>query len=114
MHVVKTTHAKKGGKSHKRLKRNEYDATKQKAVAMVMNNITEEAKKIEQSAVQQILEKHIGRPLIQSDVDKVERIATDNGYVLKYDMVMLGEVTRHNHVDHHEDMNYRIVFTPFE
>ncbi len=106
--------AKKGGKSHRRLKRNRYESDKEKAVKDVMQNITAEAKNIEMNAVTQILEKHVGRKLTFEDLPKIERVATDNGYVLKYDNVMLGELRRYHHVDHHEDMNYKVEFTPFE
>tara|TARA_R110000772_G_scaffold112048_5_gene216238 strand:- start:484 stop:819 length:336 start_codon:yes stop_codon:yes gene_type:complete len=111
MHV---THSKQGGKSHKRIKRKEYDETKKKAIAQVMDNITAEAKSIEMNAVTQVLEKHIGRKLEFCDIPKIERVATKSGYVLQYDGVALGEITRQNHVDHHEDMNYRVTFTPYE
>jgi hypothetical protein len=117
MRVVKSpkpTHAKQGGKSHKRLKRGEYDAIKTKAVNMVMRNVAEEAKKIEMEAVKQVLEKHLGRPLHQGDVAKVGRIALPNGYVLTYDLKPLGEIERHNSADPKAEDNYRITFTPYE
>ena len=117
MRVVKSpkpTHAKKGGKSHKRLKRSEYDGIKTKAVNMVMRNVAEEAKKIEMDAVRQVLEKHLGRPLDNSDVQKVGRIALPNGYVLTYALKPLGEIERHNHADPKAEDNYRITFTPYE
>lgn len=117
MRVVKSpkpTHAKKGGKSHKRLKRSEYDAAKEKAVNMVMRNVADEARKMEMEAVRQVLEGHLGRPLIQGDAAKVGRIAMPNGYVLTYDLKPMGEIERHSHTDPKAEQNYRITFTPYD
>ena len=117
MRVVKSpkpTTAKQGGKSHKRLKRSEYDGIKTKAVNLVMRNVAEEAKKIEMEAVKQVLESHLGRPLHQGDVAKIGRIALPNGYVLTYALKPLGEIERHNHADPKAEDNYRITFTPYE
>lgn len=111
MHI---THSKQGGKSHKKVKRSHYEAAKEKAVNMVMNNLTKEAKRIEMNAVTHILEKHIGRKLMLRDLPLIERLATKTGYILEYDGKQLGEIARQSHVDHHEDMNYRVIFTPYE
>ena len=115
MRVVKTvTHAKQGGKSHKKLKRSEFEDKKTKAVNMVMRNVSEEARKIEMEAVKQVLEKYLGRPLNQSDVQKVGRIAMPIGYVLTYANKPLGEIQRQTHVDPKAEDNYRVTFTPYE
>lgn len=110
----KPTHAKQGGKSHKRLKRSEYDAAKEKAVNMVMRNVADEARKIEMEAVRQVLEGHLGRPLIQGDAAKVGRIAMPNGYVLTYGLKPIGEIERHTAADPNALHNYRVTFTPYD
>lgn len=114
MHIVKTTTAKKGGKSHRNVKRSDYDDRKQKAVAMVMSNISSEAKKIEMSAVTQILEMHLGRKLVFDDVPRIERVANETGYVLVYDGKPLGELRRFYHNDKKAENNYQITFQPYK
>lgn len=114
MHVVKTTKAKKGGKSRSKATLAKFDEKKTQAVNMVMRNVVDEARKIEMQAVKQILEKHLGRDLIQSDAQKVGRIALPNGYVLTYENKPLGEIERHNHTDPKAEQNYKITFTPYE
>lgn len=106
----------KGGskKTSERNKRKELDANKEMAVHHVMGNLLRDAKKMESKVVNQILEDHVGRPLTFEDIPKIERITTDNGYVLKYDMVMIGELRRFHHKDKNEEQNYQITFQPFE
>jgi hypothetical protein len=105
----------KGGskKVSARNKRKNFDNDKAKAVQHVMGNLLRDAKKMEGKVVNDILVKHLGRPLAFEDVAKIERVKTDNGYVLKYDMVMLGELQRFHHKDKNEGNNYQITFTPF-
>jgi hypothetical protein len=114
MHIAKPTHAKKGGKSNKKPKQKDFNETKQKAVAELMNNIEAEAKSIEQEAVKQILERHLGRPLAPEDVPKIERLHNEHGYALIYDNVPLGLISRHNHVDQKEENNFKVEFQPYE
>ena len=106
----------KGGskKTSKRNKRKEMDANGERAVMHVMGNLLRDAKKMESKVVNQILVEHLGRELTFEDVAKIERVTTDNGYVLKYDLVMLGELKRFHHKDKSEDKNYQITFQPFE
>lgn len=114
MRVVKS--ARKGGK-RKRSNRNErkrYEQTKLNAINKVAHNVSQEMKSIEKKAVETILVEHVGRELTMEDVPLIEKIKTDNGYVLKYDGRMLGEIKRYQHVDANEDMNYKVEFTPFE
>jgi hypothetical protein len=114
MRVVKTTKAKQGGKSHAKKTLSQYEAKKVQAVNMAMRNVAEEARKIEMEAVKQILEKHLGRTLIQSDAQLVGRIAMPNGYVLTYANKPLGEIQRENSKDPKAEDNYRITFTAYE
>ena len=109
MHVVK------GGskKVSARKKRRNLDRDGEKAVKTVMGNLLRDAKKMESRVVNQILVEHLGRELTFEDVAKIERVKTDNGYVLKYDMVMLGELRRFHHKDKKEDQNYQITFSYF-
>ena len=111
---MRVTNSKQGGKSHSKKKLKDFEAAKVKAVSMVMRNVAEEARKIEMEAVRQILEGHLERPLIQSDVQKIGRIAMPNGYVLTYGNKPLGEVERHTHTDPKAEQNYKITFTPYE
>jgi hypothetical protein len=111
---MRVTHSKQGGKSHSKKKLKDFEAAKVKAVSMVMRNVAEEARKIEMEAVRQILEGHLGRPLIQSDVQKIGRIAMPNGYVLTYGNKPLGEIQRETHKDPKAEENYRITFTAYE
>ena len=106
----------KGGskKVSKRNKRKEMDANGERAVMHVMGNLLRDAKKMESKVVNQILVEHLGRELTFEDVAKIERVTTDNGYVLKYDMVMLGELKRFHHKDKSEDKNYQITFDWFK
>lgn len=106
----------KGGskKVSQRKKRKEMDANGERAVMHVMGNLLRDAKKMESKVVNDILVQHLGRPLTFEDVPKIERITTDNGYVLKYSDVMLGEIRRFHHKDKNEDKNYQITFQPFE
>jgi hypothetical protein len=113
MRIVKTTRAKKGGKSHKKLKRPKYDDAKEFAVNHVMVNLASDAKKIEMDAVIQILEKHLGRKLVSDDVPKIERTTNETGYVLAYDSKPLGELRRFHHKDKNEELNYQITFQPY-
>lgn len=110
MHIVN-----KGGskKVSERNKRKDFDKRKEQAVTHVMGNLLRDAKKMESKVVNQILVKHLGRELILEDVGKIERVKTDNGYVLKYDEVMLGELQRFHHKDKKEENNYQITFQPF-
>ncbi len=120
MHVVKSpkakkvTKAKQGGKSRSKATLAKFDEKKTQAVNMVMRNVADEARKIEMEAVKQVLEKHLGRTLIQSDAQLVGRIALPNGYVLTYANKPLGEIERHNHTDPKAEQNYKITFTPYE
>ena len=106
----------KGGskKTSKRNKRKEMDANGEKAVMHVMGNLLRDAKKMESKVVNDILVQHLGRPLTFEDVPKIERVTTDNGYVLKYGDVMLGELQRFHHKDKSAEQNYQITFEPFE
>lgn len=106
----------KGGKKKvsERNQRKRMEADKEKAVNQVMTNLLSDAKKMESKVVNKILVDHIGRPLTFEDVAKIERITTENGYVLKYDMVMIGELRRFHHKDKNEENNYQITFQPFE
>ena len=116
MRIVKTTKtikAKKGGKSHKKVKRSNYDEAKEYAVNHVMTNLVTDAKKIEMNAVTQILEKHLGRKLVSDDVPKIERITNETGYLLAYDGKQLGELRRYHHKDKKEEFNYQITFQPY-
>jgi hypothetical protein len=113
MRIVKTTKAKKGGKSHKKVKQSNYDEAKEYAVNHVMTNLANDAKKIEMQAVTQILEKHLCRNLVSDDVPKIERITNETGYVLAYDGKQLGELRRFHHKDKKEELNYQIAFQPY-
>jgi len=110
MHIVR-----KGGtkKVSERNKRKKMDGDKEKAVQHVMGNLLRDAKRMESKVVNDILVKHLDRPLTFEDVPKIERVKTDNGYVLKYDGKMLGELQRFHHKDKNEDKNYQITFQPF-
>jgi len=112
--IRKITHAKKGGKSRSKATLSKFTDKKTQAVNMVMRNVAEEARKIEMEAVRQVLEKHLGRTLIQSDAQLVGRIAMPNGYVLTYANKPLGEIQRENSKDPKAEDNYRITFTPYE
>lgn len=105
----------KGGskKVSARNRRKQIDANGEKAVKHVMGNLLRDAKKMESKVVNDILVEHVGRPLTFEDVAKIERVTTDNGYVLKYDDVMLGELRRFHHKDKTEDKNYQITFDWF-
>lgn len=111
MHI---THAKKGGKSHKKVKRTTYELKKEQAVGEVMNNLVAEAKSIEMNAVTNVLQEHLGRKLTFEDVPKIERLANETGYVLSYDGKPLGEIERFHHEDKKADNNYKVTFTPYE
>jgi len=110
MHSVKKGGSKKVSERNKRKK---FEDDKTKAVHHVMGNLLRDAKKMESKVVNDILVKHLDRPLTFEDVPKIERITTDNGYVLKYDGLMLGELKRFHHKDKKEDKNYQITFQPF-
>jgi len=110
MHIVRKGGSKKVSERNKRKK---YDTDKEKAVHHVMGNLLRDAKKMESKVVNDILTKHLDRPLTFEDVPKIERVKTDNGYVLKYDGKMLGELQRFHHKDKNEDKNYQITFQPF-
>lgn len=114
MRIVKTTHAKKGGKSKKKLKEKHKDILKERAVSKVMENITEQARKIEMDCLQNVLEKHLGRALVKSDVEQINKMKTEKGYILCYGSLQLGEVERQHHTDKKSENNYRVLFTPFE
>ena len=114
MHVVKPTHAKKGGKSHAKKKLSDYERQKERAVGAVMANVAQSAKNIEMNAVTHVIEKHIGRKLTFEDVPKIERLATETGYVLVYDGIKLGEIERFMHEDSKAENNYKVTFTPYE
>ena len=114
MRIVKTTTAKKGGKSHKKVKRSQFDEAKEYGVNHVMNNLITDAKRLEMDVVTQILEKHLGRKLVSDDVPKIERITNDTGYVLAYDSKPLGELRRFHHKDKSADKNYQITFQPYK
>jgi hypothetical protein len=105
----------KGGtkKVSERKQRKKFQDDKAKAVHHVMGNLVRDAQKMESKVINQILVDHLGRKLTFEDVGKIERIKTDNGYVLKYDMVMLGELRSFHHKDKTEDKNYQITFQPF-
>lgn len=106
----------KGGskKVSHRKQRKKLQDDKTKAVQHVMGNLLRDAQKMESKVVNDILVKHIERPLTFEDVAKIERVTTDNGYVLKYDGVMLGELRRFHHKDKTEDKNYQITFDWFK
>jgi hypothetical protein len=112
MHIV--THAKKGGKSRKKTTRSMFEETKTRAVAAVMRNLSAEALAIEMNAVQQVLEAHLGRPIVAVDVPKIDRVYIEGGYVLRYDGKPLGDITRFNYSDQKSETNYKVVFTPYE
>ena len=105
----------KGGtkKRSQRKIRKDFDSKKEQAVNYVMTNLLNDAKKMESKVINKILVEHLDRPLTFEDVAKIERVKTDNGYVLKYDGVMLGELQRFHHKDKNEDKNYQITFQPF-
>jgi len=106
----------KGGtkKVSARNKRKKMDSDKEKAVQHVMGNLLKDAQRMESKVVNKILTDHLDRPLTFEDVPKIERIKTDNGFVLKYGDVMLGELRRFHHKDKNEENNYQITFQPFE
>ena len=110
MHIVKKGGTKKVSERNKRKHRED---DKAKAVHHVMGNLIRDAKKMESKVVNQILTEHLGRNLTFEDVGKIERVTTDNGYVLKYDNEMLGELRRFHHKDKDEEKNYQITFQPF-
>ena len=108
------THSKQGGKSRKKRTKTMYNNTKTMAVAAVMRNLSAEAKAIEMNAVKQVLEAHLGRPLMLCDLPKIERVVMEGGYVLRYDGKSLGDITRFNYSDNKSETNYKVVFTPYE
>jgi len=110
MHVVKKGGSKKVSERNKRKK---MESDKEKAVHHVMGNLLRDAKKMESNVVNKILVEHLDRPLSFEDVPKIDLIKTDNGFVLKYDDVMLGELRRFHHKDKKEDKNYQITFSYF-
>lgn len=114
MRVVKTP--RKGGKS-KRSERNQrkrFEQTKLKAINQVAHNVSQEMKSIEKKAVETILVEHVGRPLTMEDVPLIEKVKSPNGYVLKYDGRMLGEIRRYQSKESKQENNYKVEFTPFE
>lgn len=109
--VHKTTVKKTGGKSHKKVKRKQYEATKTAAVGKVMENIIGQAQRMEAEVIRQAVSDHLGRPMERGETSKVTQKKTDKGYILCFDGVELGLLERQHAKDKAEENNYRVLFT---
>lgn len=115
MRIVKTTKAKKGGKSHSKATAKKHIETKTKAVNAFLSNMMAQEKQMEIQALRYALEKYLGRELVKADADKIKKLRKEkeSGYVLEFDGVKLGRIDRQHAVDPKETPNFRIVFTAF-
>ena len=100
-----------GGKSHRKPTIKQRDELKTKAVAAVMSNMVGQAAQLEKQALKFVIEKYLGRTIIETDVEKITKKKTEKGYILCYGDKDLAHFERQHATDKNALHNYKVVVT---